>query len=589
VNVSARRYGSILFQYLRPQTPRVALLAVLLLSAIFLKVANPQIIRYFLDAATTVNRTAPGSEATAANLIGAAAAFLFFAFLIQGFSIAATYVGENVGWRATNALRRDLMLYSLQLDMTFHNEKTPGDMIERIDSDVLDMAIFFSQFIIRVLGNILLLAGILFALYAEDWRIGLAMTIYAVFALFCFNKLRGVAVPYWKAARDASSDLFGFLEEQLSGTEDIKASGGVPYVMRNLYRFGRVRLQRERKAGAMNTYLIQTWIALYYAGRFIALIAGFLLFASGFLTLGTAFLLIYYTDAIFRPLREITNEIQNLQKAGGSIGRIDELYRTENKIKDAGTQRLPTGALEVAFEHVTFGYNKTENILTDLDFTLAPGKVLGLLGRTGSGKTTITRLLFRLYEITQGAVRLNGVDIRAVPVAELQTHIGMVTQEVQLFRASVRDNLTFFDRTIADEKILATIHDLELGDWFDGLPDGLDSILEGGAKGLSAGEAQLLAFARVFLKDPGLVIMDEASSRLDPATEQKIERAIDKLLQGRSGIIVAHRLGTVQRADEIMILENGVIGEHGNYAQLVADPDSRFASLLRTGLEEVTA
>jgi ATP-binding cassette, subfamily B, bacterial len=590
LKISVRRYGSILFQYLRPQAGRVALLSFLLLTAIFLKVANPQIIRVFLDAATSSAGQAgtPAGDDLARNLTFAALAFLAFAVVIQLLSVAATYVGENVGWRATNALRRDLMMYSLKLDMSFHNEKTPGDMIERVDSDVLDMAIFFSQFIIRILGNILLMAGILLALYLEDWRIGFAMTLYAIVSLWVFNKLRNIAVPHWKAARDSDSDLYGFLEEQLNGTEDIKASGGIPYVMRNLFRFGKDRLVKQRKAGLMNIYLIQVWIALYYIGRFVALIAGFFLFSNNLLTLGAAYLLIYYTDAIFRPLREITNEIQNLQKAGGSIGRIDELYRTESKIKDTGTQTLPDGALEVQFDQVQFSYNGTDKTLDNVDFTLQPGRVLGLLGRTGSGKTTITRLLFRLYDVNGGAIRLGGRDIRDVPIAELQHHIGMVTQEVQLFRASVRDNLTFFDDAIPDEQILAVIRDLELSDWFDGLPKGLDTILEGGSKGLSAGEAQLLAFTRVFLKNPGLVIMDEASSRLDPATEQKIERAVDKLLRNRTGIIVAHRLGTVQRADEIMILERGAIVEHGNYASLVSDPESRFASLLKTGLEEVS-
>lgn len=589
MNVSVKRYSSILWQYLRPQTPRVLALAVFLIGSIFLKVANPQIIRYFLDSADQARKSGAAIDQIGQNLTITALIFLVLAVVTQAFSVAATYFGENVGWRATNALRRDLMSFSLKLDMSFHNEKTPGDMIERIDSDVLDMAIFFSQFIVRVLGNILLLLGILVALYLESFWIGFAMTVYSVFSLWCFNKLRNVAVPHWKGARDASSDLFGFLEEQLNGTEDIKASGGVPYVMRNLFKFTRKRLEMERKAGLMNVFLVQTWIGLYYAGRFIALVAGFFLFQENLVTLGTAYLLIFYTDAIFRPLREITNEIQNLQKAGGSINRIDELYRTENKIKDTGTGTLSTGALQVTFDQVRFSYNGTDTTLDNLHFTLAPGRVLGLLGRTGSGKTTITRLLFRLYEVNAGTIRLGGVDLRTVPIKELQTKIGMVTQEVQLFRASVRDNLTFFDQTIPDEQIMTVIRDLELQEWFDGLPEGLDSILEGGSKGLSAGEAQLLAFARVFLKNPGLVIMDEASSRLDPATEQKIERAVDKLLTGRTGIIVAHRLGTVQRADEIMILDTGKVIEHDQRTSLLDNPESQFSALLKTGLEEVIA
>jgi ABC-type multidrug transport system fused ATPase/permease subunit len=260
---------------------------------------------------------------------------------------------------------------------------------------------------------------------------------------------------------------------------------------------------------------------------------------------------------------------------------------------------LPAGPLAVHFEDVTFGYVEQEPVLRNISFHLEPGQVLGLLGRTGSGKTTLTRLLFRLHDPTGGRVCLgangasNGkepmIDIRQAGLDDLRQGIGLVTQEVQLFRATVRDNLTFFDSTIPDDQILAVIEALELSAWYRTLPEGLDTELETGGASLSAGEAQLLAFARVFLKNPGLVILDEASSRLDPVTEQLIERAVGKLLAGRTGIIVAHRLSTVHRADQIMIIEAGRIREFGPYLELVHEPTSRFYQLLQTGLEEVLA
>jgi ABC-type multidrug transport system fused ATPase/permease subunit len=221
--------------------------------------------------------------------------------------------------------------------------------------------------------------------------------------------------------------------------------------------------------------------------------------------------------------------------------------------------------------------------------------VLGVLGRTGSGKTTLTRLLFRLYDVDAGAITLDGVDLRALPLGELRRHVGLVTQDVQLFAATVRDNLTLFANydparpNIGDDDIVAALETLGLGPWLRGLPAGLDSVLASGGKGLSAGEAQLLALARVFLRDPRLVVLDEASSRLDPATEGLLEQAIDRLLAGRTGIVIAHRLRTVQRADDILILEGGRVVEHGPRVALAADPDSRFAQLLQTGLEEVLA
>ena len=224
--------------------------------------------------------------------------------------------------------------------------------------------------------------------------------------------------------------------------------------------------------------------------------------------------------------------------------------------------------------------------MSNVSFSLEPGQVLGLLGRTGSGKTTIARLVFRLYDPQGGQITLGGHDLRALRQSQIRGRIGLVTQDIQLFHASVRDNLTFFDPAIADARIVAVLEELGLGRWFHALPEGLDTRLAPDGGGLSAGQAQLLAFARVFLHNPGLVILDEASSRLDPATERAVEHAVERLLHGRTAIIIAHRLPTVQRADKVLILERGQIVEFGLRRQLADDPDSRFAQLLRTGMEE---
>jgi ABC-type multidrug transport system fused ATPase/permease subunit len=278
---------------------------------------------------------------------------------------------------------------------------------------------------------------------------------------------------------------------------------------------------------------------------------------------------------------------------------------------------LPQKAPSIQFENVSFAYKdqvnnqqSTDNgeritnnlqspisnlVLDDVSFTLEAGKVLGVLGRTGSGKTTLTRLIFRLYDVDAGQILLDGIDVRDVSLRDLRGHVGMVTQDVQLFEATVRDNLTLFrsydpsQPAISDTDIIDAIDTLGLSDWFNVLPDGLDTMLKTGGQGLSAGEAQLLAFTRLFLRNPQLVILDEASSRLDPATEQLLERAIDRLLQERTGIIIAHRLQTIQRADDILILDNGRSVENGSRLDLANDPDSRFAHLLQTGLQEVLA
>jgi ATP-binding cassette subfamily B protein len=291
------------------------------------------------------------------------------------------------------------------------------------------------------------------------------------------------------------------------------------------------------------------------------------------------------------PLEQIRQQMEVLQKAGAGISRVGDLLAVRSRLDEAGRAALPAGPLSVEMRRVRFAYEDDEAngdaVLTDIDLALAPGRVLGVLGRTGSGKSTLARLLTRLYDPVAGEVILGGTPLLAVAPHALRSRVAMVTQEVQLFRGTVRDNLTFFAEGVPDERLLEVLTSLGLGDWVAGLPAGLDTMLEAGSAGLSAGQAQLLAFARVFLRDPGLVVLDEASSRLDPATEALIERAVGRLLQGRTALIIAHRLVTVERADDILILEAGRVAERGPRPALAADPASQFSRLLRTGMEEV--
>jgi ATP-binding cassette, subfamily B, bacterial len=266
------------------------------------------------------------------------------------------------------------------------------------------------------------------------------------------------------------------------------------------------------------------------------------------------------------------------------------LLTIKTKLEDNGKTQTPSGALSVAFQDVSFHYpdadkEDAKRVLEDLTFSLKAGKKLGLLGRTGSGKTTLTRLLFRFFDPVDGKIYLNGTGLPDLTLESLRERVAMVTQEIQLFHATVRDNLTLFKKDIPDERILSALREVGLWEWFASLKDGLDTRLEPASTGLSAGQAQLLAFVRVFLKDPGLVILDEASSRLDPATEQQLEQAIEKLLRGRTAIIIAHRLKTIDRVDELLILENGRCIEQGE-KKVLETSNSRFAELLKTDLDE---
>lgn len=577
-SVSYAQHRRFLLTYLSLQWARVILLAVLLFASIGLQLLTPQIVSRFIDVAR--------GGGTPEALLRLAGIFLGVALSGQLVSALAVYASENVGWTATNKVREDLALHCLRLDLPFHNARTPGEMIERVDGDVTQMSTFFSQFTIKVLGNAVLLVGILALLFREDWRVGSVYLVFTTSALLILRRLMERSIPYFKESRQASALLLGFLEERLAGTEDIRSSGAVPYVISRFYARMRDLLTTSRRAWLRGTMMWATTAGLLAVGNALAFGMGAYLLRGGFITLGTVYLFFHYTEMLRRPLEQITRQMQELQRASASIARVGDLLTLESATKD-GAGALPPGALSVEADQVSFGYVADDPVLREVTFHLAPGRVLGLLGRTGSGKTTLGRQFVRFYDPTAGAIRLGGVDARDVPLAELRRRVGLVTQDVQIFHASARDNLTFFDPAISDRHIVEVLEALGLAAWVRSLPQGLDTQI--GPRTLSAGEGQLLAFARVFFKDPGLIILDEASSRLDPATEQLVERAVGALLRGRTAVIIAHRLATVHRADEIMILDEGRIVEQGDRVALAADPASRFASLLRTGLDEVLA
>jgi ATP-binding cassette subfamily B protein len=604
-----RERATLLAKYLRTQRKQVLGLSVLLLASIALQLVNPQILRRFIDTAS-----AGGAVET---LVATGAVFMVVAFVQQGFAVGAVYLSENVGWVATNALRADLMLHCLRLDQSFHKSRTPGELIERIDGDATALANFFSQFVIKLLGNALLLVGVLVVLWGLDWRVGLVMTVVMSLALVSLTLVQAWVVPYWRRARQSSAELFGFVEERLAGTEDIRANGAQEYVQRRLFERMRDYYRTHRAASLRARATWSTAHGFYALGTASVFAIGAWLFRGGSLTVGTIFVVAYYLTLLVQPLLEIARQAEDLQKAGAGIARIQELFAFRSVLDERPTTTLPRGPLAVTFDKVAFSYddeavgrqqkavgsshsngdalpaadhrlpNEDALVLRDVVFALQPSRVLGVLGRTGSGKTTLTRLLFRLYDPRYGAIRLGDADIRDVALRDLRRRVGIVTQEVQIFHATLRANLSFFDRSIPDAAIVGALDDVGLGDWFRALPAGLDTVLAAGHGGLSAGEAQLLAFTRIFLRDPGVVILDEASSRVDPATEQLIEHAVDKLLRNRTGIIIAHRLATIQRADDILILEGGHVREYGPRATLIADPQSRFNALLRTGMQEV--
>ena len=576
MQLSLKYTGKILITYLRPHWIRALALAFLLISNIALQLVGPLILARFIDAAR--------AQFSLEQLLQLASLFLGITIITQVVSVIEAYMAEDVAWLTTNTLRTDLIRHCLHLDMTFHNTYSSGELTQRIDGDISSLANFFSRFIIAILGHGLLLVGMVIVLYFVDWRIGFPITLFVCFALWLFSFIRKFVAGTWEKALEIRAKLFGFIEERLSGAEDIRTSGAIEDSLRRLYTLLRQRLHVERKAGVRGTLMWGTSTFLMAIGTALAFGLSALLVMQGAITLGAAYLIFTYTQRLVWPLDQISGQLQDFQQALAGLNRLRQLLEAQPSLHEGSETLLPPGPLSIAFDHVTFGYSPDTPVLSNLSFRVQPGETLAILGRTGSGKTTMARLLFRLYDVNQGSIRVGEKDIRTLKTATLRQSIAFVTQDVQLFHAPLRENVTLFDRTISDDQILNAFKKLGLWDWYMTQSRGLNTVLEAG-RGLSAGQAQLLAFTRVFLRNPGIVVLDEASARLDPVTEHLLEKAIDTLLYDRTGVIIAHRLSTVQRADKILVIANGKIVESGSKEHLILDDQSIYRTLLQASME----
>lgn len=571
-------YTSLLTRYLRPYAWRVGLLSACLLGSIGLQLFIPQIVRSFIDLSVAGG---------AINLLSRLAlTYLGLAVMNQLALASATYLSADIGWGATNLLRADLLRHTLDLDMAYHKDHMPGEMIERIDGDVTGISNFFSQFVVRVSAAILLALGVLVMLWRENWLVGLCMTAFTIIGMGILHWRRSVAIGSTQGERELTAQVFGFVEERLGGLDDIRANGAGRYVMHRFLELQRDWFGKSERAAWLRGTISLTTGVLFASGHVLTISLGVWLYLSGRVTLGTLYLFVNYMSMLEAPMDQITQQLQEFQKAAAGIRRVHELFQTPRTVL-SGERSLARQAHAIEFDQVRFRYAERD-VLNGLSFRLEPEETLGLIGRTGSGKTTLIRLASRLYDSSEGRILIDGVDLRQANLRDIRHRVALVTQDVQLFHGTIRDNLTFFNPRVADEQIWRVLDELCLRSWVEELPQKLDTMLEAAGSGLSAGQSQLLAFGRGFLRDPGLVILDEPSSRLDPATERLVSRAVDRLLEGRTGIIIAHRLETVERVDKIMVLAEGRILEYGPREVLARNPHSRYSALMRLSSQSMS-
>jgi ATP-binding cassette subfamily B multidrug efflux pump len=488
-----------------------------------------------------------------------------------------TFNVQAVGQRLTARIRNDLFAHAMALSLRFHDRTPVGKLLTRLTSDVDALAEVFGSGAVGVLADLVTLLVIAVTMISIEWRLGLLLLVSQVPVVFGILWLQG---RYRKAnyrVREELSQLNADLQENLQGLEVVQM---FRREAANSARFAQVtNAYREAVTGTIlyesSISALIEWVALSAIAVVLAL-GGWMVLGST-MGLGTLTTFILYSQRLFDPLRQLAERFTQIQGGLTAVERIGELLEQPIEIADlpasdrtaaairSGSERASAG--EVIFEQVSFSYRPDDPILSDLSFRIAPGEHVALVGPTGSGKTTVIRLLCRLYEPQQGRILLDGIDIRQLPIPTLRQRLGVVLQDTFLFSGNVADNLRL-DAPISSDQLQGLCAELGLDPLLRRLPDGLATELRERGGNLSSGERQLLSVARVAIRDPSVLVMDEATAFMDPSTEATLQRDLDKLLHGRTAIVIAHRLATVEASDRILVLRKGHLIEQGTHSQL---------------------
>jgi len=488
-----------------------------------------------------------------------------------------TFNVQAVGQRLTARIRDDLFAHAMALSLRFHDRTPVGKLLTRLTSDVDALAEVFGSGAVGVLADLVTLLVIAVTMISIEWRLGLLMLVSQVPVVLGILWLQGRFRKANYRVREELSQLNADLQENLQGLEVVQM---FRREATNSARFAQVTAAyREAVNGtilfdsAISAFI--EWVALSAVAVVLAL-GGAMVLGSA-MGLGTLTTFILYSQRLFDPLRQLAERFTQIQGGLTAVERIGELLEQPIEIADLPTSERTAAAIqsgsrrasagEVIFDNVSFAYRVDDPILTDLSFRIAPGEHVALVGPTGSGKTTVIRLLCRLYEPQRGRILLDGIDIRQLPIPTLRQRLGVVLQDTFLFSGNVADNLRL-DAPITSEDLHQICAELGLEPLLRRLPDGLATELRERGGNLSSGERQLLSVARVAIRDPSVLVMDEATAFMDPSTEATLQRDLSRLLQQRTAIVIAHRLATVEAADRILVLRKGRLIEQGSHSQL---------------------
>lgn len=580
-----RRLLSRLLGYVRPYRGTAALAILLILLSSALQLVGP-----LLTAATLDLFIRPPAEHVASNRLLAQwleasglslepaegvtlMALLMVASLALTFTVAyaQSYVMQMMGQRIMLDLRRQIFGHLQRLPVRTFDRNPIGRLVTRATTDVGALNELFTSGLVQMVGDIALLAGIVVVLFLVNWQLALVSfsILPLLLALSMWFKTR--ARQRYRAVRVYVARINAFLQEHIGGMSVVQLFNREDVTRR---RFAEIN-QDHRQANVEAIF----FYAVYYPMVDVVTALGLALIVwygggqviEGILTFGFLVAFLQYAQRFYQPLQELSEKYNVLQGAMASAERIFELLDTEPEIvtpPDAHRpERLEGG---ISFDRVRFAYTGDETVLDDVSFRIEPGETVAVVGHTGAGKSTLANLLLRFYDVDQGAVTVDGVDVRQWDLATLRGSIAMVLQDVFLFSGTVDGNIRLGESSIDEARMHWAAREAHALDFIERLPDGFDTKVQERGAGLSVGQKQLIAFARALAFDPRILILDEATASIDTETEQHIQQALERLLVGRTSLVIAHRLSTIRQADRILVMHKGRLREQGTHRELLA-------------------
>ncbi|BDA69533.1 ABC transporter [Calothrix sp. PCC 7716] len=500
-------------------------------------------------------------------LVVVLAVYLIGFSAFRGHILRTNWITQNV----LAQLRQDIFTKIQALPLSFFDTSSAGDLMSRLLNDVSTVNQVFGLAISQIVSSLFSLVGIALAMLAVNLQLGLLSNILVPLVIIITTLFGGWARAKFRLTRTSIGELSSRLEEDLSSVREAQAFNRIERNINDFRRLNAINRDANIQATAITAAFLPTIDVLNTLSLGGVLAYGGYLAVAGKMTVGTVTAFLLYVQQFFQPIQILSQFYTQAQSAIAGLERIFLLLDEPSQLFDAPDAReMPPIQGGVSFENVSFGYKANQTVLKNVSFCTAPGQMIALVGATGAGKSTIINLILRFYDVTNGAVKVDGIDVRSVKQASLRSQIGIVLQDMILFSGSIAENIAFGrpDATTTEIETAAKVANVH--EFIMTLPQGYDTVV--GARGvtLSQGQRQLVSIARAVLVNPRILILDEATSSIDTRTEELVQDAIAKILQNRTSFVIAHRLSTVTQADKVMVIQQGQILEQGTHTELIA-------------------